>query len=245
MNFYSFSSIDDLNNVISSGVDITTMSKVFKLMGKDPQFKYVDDANGYNIVHGANITFECDPAHGKAFKDKKLSFLVVKALSAFTAIDDKTNQTVWAGISNDKLFKSATEEGLNLRPTAVLDKLNHEEKKAYEWLETGRTGTSSKTMCGIIYPKVKALHASFNGHFKDEYNDSYPCDSGDFKRCMGFLAAVPEARAHLDKVAQINTKWNKLIEKWADIESLINNQDLKGAGDIIYQCIEKEKKLAP
>ena len=49
-------------------------------------------------------------------------------------------------------------------------------------------------------------------------NKSFPLDPDDLNRCLLFLAAVPEAREHLDEVATISPVWGRLVARWDEIE---------------------------
>ena len=82
--------------------------------------------------------------------------------------------------------------------------------KILNWFATGETGISSKAMaCAIADLEVDKKWAKFGNH---------PSDPDDFNRCLKFLAAVPEARQHLDKVAALSKTWAKLVENWSAIE---------------------------
>lgn len=77
--------------------------------------------------------------------------------------------------------------------------------KILEWFANGRVGASSKAMaCAVA----------------DLPNDkSHPHDPDDLSRCLKFLAAVPEARQHLNKVAALSDYWAALICNFAEIEA--------------------------
>ena len=77
--------------------------------------------------------------------------------------------------------------------------------KILTWFANGRTGASSEAMAGCI--------AGIEGGRK-----SFPLDPADFNRCLLFLAAVPEARDHLDEVATISPVWGRLVARWDEIE---------------------------
>ena len=77
--------------------------------------------------------------------------------------------------------------------------------KILTWFVNGATGASSKAMAGCIA-----------GIEHD--NMSYSLDPGDFNRCLLFLAAVPEAREHLNEVATISPVWGRLVARWDEIE---------------------------
>lgn len=79
-------------------------------------------------------------------------------------------------------------------------------EKTLEWLAAGRVGMSSKTM---------ALHIC---GIKTEY--AHPHDPADFNRCLLFLDAVPEARQHIGKMAELSKTWAALIDNWSYLEDL-------------------------
>lgn len=80
------------------------------------------------------------------------------------------------------------------------------EAKVLKWALTGKTGLSSKCM---------AAHLTGN-----ECDGNYPHDGSDFDRCIGLLAAVPELRPFLPKMAEVNRYWAALVSKWDAIEAL-------------------------
>jgi hypothetical protein len=46
-----------------------------------------------------------------------------------------------------------------------------------------------------------------------------PRDAGDFNRCLKLLAAVPEIKAHIQKIATLSDEWSEVIENWDSIEA--------------------------
>jgi hypothetical protein len=79
------------------------------------------------------------------------------------------------------------------------------QQKIIDWFVNGRVGLSSKT-----------LAAAVSGVVPKEV--CYPHDPDDLNRCLLFLAAVPEARDHLDKVASLSEVWRALIDRFDEIE---------------------------
>jgi len=79
------------------------------------------------------------------------------------------------------------------------------QEKVLQWIATGRVGASSKTMamtaCGLPSDK------------------DYPLDPDDLNRCLLMLQAVPEVRDHFDEIAALSPVWERLIERWAEIEA--------------------------
>lgn len=76
--------------------------------------------------------------------------------------------------------------------------------KILNWFGTGSVGASSKAMALAV---------------TDVKNDgSHPYDPDDLNRCLLLLDAVPEIRQHMDKIAEINETWKKLIDRWEEVE---------------------------
>jgi len=79
------------------------------------------------------------------------------------------------------------------------------------WRETGRTGSSSKTMAAHLMGETVP-------------SPSYPHDAADFGRCLALLDAVPEFRARIGEMAELSgyvgEVWGALAENWATLEEL-------------------------
>lgn len=79
------------------------------------------------------------------------------------------------------------------------------------WRETGRTGSSSKTMAAHLMGETVP-------------SPSYPHDAADFGRCLGLLEAVPEFRDRIKELADlggyVGEVWGALAENWATLEEL-------------------------
>lgn len=57
-------------------------------------------------------------------------------------------------------------------------------------------------------------------------NSCTPWDWEDFRRCMGFLKAVPHVRPMLCYLKQLSN-WDPIIDIWDDLELLMANNDLE------------------
>lgn len=78
------------------------------------------------------------------------------------------------------------------------------------WFATGERGISSEAMaCAIAGLPIEKKWA----------NRNHPSDPSDFNRCLKFLAAVPEAKQHLNKVAALSKTWANLICRWEEVEN--------------------------
>lgn len=93
------------------------------------------------------------------------------------------------------------------------------DSRVLDWFHQGETGASSKCM---------AFHLT--GRSCD---GSYPHDSGDFKRCVGLLTAVPELRSLLPRMAEVNRYWAALVPTWEQIEALPSGERYAAIRQII------------
>jgi len=82
--------------------------------------------------------------------------------------------------------------------------------KILQWFATGRTGVSSRAMASAI-AEIKVEHS---------WPGNHPHDPDDFNRCLLFLECVPEARKHLDKVANISDVWKNIVENFDTLEQM-------------------------
>jgi len=84
--------------------------------------------------------------------------------------------------------------------------------KVLKWLLGGRVGASSKAMaqhlCGF------------------PCGGDWPYDPDDFSRCLMFLDAVPEARAELPRMAEVNRYWAALVARWDEIETTFRSETI-------------------
>lgn len=81
------------------------------------------------------------------------------------------------------------------------------EVRACRWIVSGDTGTSSRTIWGVM----------MNGGHDD---DSVPYDSSDFGRCFRLLERIPEWRPRLLEVAKEHPRWRRLVAAWPQMEDL-------------------------
>lgn len=86
------------------------------------------------------------------------------------------------------------------------------------WYVDGELGIGSEAMaCAVLDIKLNEC---------DEWVGfvSHPCDPDDFRRCVKFLDAVPEARQHMNKVAALSDVWARLVEHWDELEALFREE---------------------
>ncbi len=74
------------------------------------------------------------------------------------------------------------------------------------WLAEGSVGASSKTM---------AMWLAFAT--KTKWLD-HPHDPDDFDRCLRLLAAAPELRPLLPRMAELTPEWAAIAKAWDEIE---------------------------
>ena len=77
-----------------------------------------------------------------------------------------------------------------------------------EWLLSGDTGTSSKTICAVM-----------TGSDGDRLGDP-PYDNDDFGRCYRLLQLFPAWRRRLPEVAARYPMWGPMVASWGQLTAL-------------------------
>lgn len=98
----------------------------------------------------------------------------------------------------------------NCLPTWKEPEVNQKQsvkQKAFDWLQNGETGLSSKTMwfC-FMGEEIK--------------RPSHPYDPGDFKRCYKLLQAVPEWKLQLHNLKPLSKEWSNLVDNWDQLTDM-------------------------
>lgn len=96
-------------------------------------------------------------------------------------------------------------------------------KTPAEWLNGDDTGVSSKT----IYSVMMGIHV--RGRDAD-----VPHDPADFGRCHRLLKLFPEWRARLGEVAAWHPRWRGLVDAWAELEALYEQELPAGTAPRLY-----------
>ena len=108
----------------------------------------------------------------------------------------------------------------HLKATFVLIK-NEEDAEAWkkelgirfdhpDWLFSGDTGISSKTIYAILEDKWYILNRG-----RDDFD--VPSDADDFGRCYRLIKRFPHYEARLNEVADKCSKWKPLVEHWVKL----------------------------
>lgn len=103
--------------------------------------------------------------------------------------------------------------------------------KVLEWFVQGETGISSEAMARAVCGMARDREWSAWG--------DHPSDPDDFKRCVKFLGAVPEARQHMDKVAKLSKVWKRLVEHWDELESLFREEYPTKSAPRLYERMKQ------
>ena len=94
---------------------------------------------------------------------------------------------------------------------------------AIGWLTNGDTGTSSLTIWHVMMGRPLARG-----------NANPPWDPSDFGRCSRLLAVMPSWRARLGEVAEQYPRWKGLVEHWAELEALYEQELPTGRCPMLY-----------
>jgi hypothetical protein len=95
------------------------------------------------------------------------------------------------------------------------------------WLASGERGSSSETIVG-----------RFLGLGITQY-ECEPSDPDDLRRCALMLAACPEVKAWLPKMASVSPAWKRLIDQWDELVALMWAEALKNGN----QCPKTFKRM--
>lgn len=86
---------------------------------------------------------------------------------------------------------------------------------AVEWLASGDRGASSHCIFYVM-TGLPVGNASTRTY--------HPADPADFVRCEKLLRQVPEFMRRLDEMRVVSHVWGKLVYRWGDIASLIEEE---------------------
>lgn len=86
------------------------------------------------------------------------------------------------------------------------------ERKLLSWFFNGDVGLSSKAIASACLD------------IKTDDHTYHPCDTGDLRRCIALLDAVPELRPLLPKVATLSPVWSALIANWDKLEATFRQE---------------------
>ena len=112
--------------------------------------------------------------------------------------------------------------------------------QALNWAANGERGVSSNTIFAVMTNTVDKDRKDAWHHY------SYPHDPSDFIRCMKLLKTVPAWRHRLRDVVDVFPEWEKLVERWDEIEAMIKAESPSGkyskAYEMIRACLEDVRK---
>jgi len=238
MNFYNIENLENLK-ISSSGIDMNSMSKLFKDISKNTKLKTLDDVMGHNIILLQIGEFDAQEAtHTGAFK-------VGRTVTQYAVVAPGKEISITLGdtklkgkIINEQLILAPEKEFKEIiqKEVAAFKDLSPEEMEVVQWLEVGRTGLSSLSLCAALYPQFVGRHKKL-----EDLEKNIPHDSADFGRCVAFLDAVPEARSKLENARGINKVWNALIENWSQLEDLYSQGNSSEVHSLIKKCKEVKK----
>lgn len=104
-----------------------------------------------------------------------------------------------------------------------------------KWLIGGDTGISSETIWSVMtgLPTAGAT----------QWHRWTPGDPSDFGRCHRLLQRFPEWRGRLAEVADQYPHWRPMVERWAEMEVLYEEERPTGSAPKLFALMcELEKK---
>jgi len=107
------------------------------------------------------------------------------------------------------------------------------------WLASDEVGASSLFMARTLAP-VAGIATRLEHKYAHE--NRYPLDVDDFRRCVQMLEAAPELRQHIAEMKKQGPVWERLADKWAELESLYETE--RGGGNcpktyaVLTECVK-------
>lgn len=223
------------SKIESAGIPIEWMSTAMTKMSKD--YPTLNDISEVILV------FVKEPIQINTPKDIAKQYKITKGLQ-LVALPINTQLSVTLNdkdyhFQGDKISLKSL-ESMKKREVGLPQSMTAQEMLALNWLKEGKIGTSSKTMCFEIFPQLKEYYDANKSN--NNFGPDTPHDNSDFIRCMNFVNQVNIFPDQLEKVAKINEKWAKLVDKWELIERLVLNSDVESqklARTIIKECINE------
>ena len=226
MNFFE---IDDLNfdkKIIlePTGLPADLGSKIFMDLSKDKNFSTLEQVP--NIVFSKGFSFVDDGGKNllkvgqiKSGKKNLVNYAVINGGAQFE-VKNETNNFFVSFVKNKLNVFNKESDFVSFLEKQKNQKFKSEDHKAaFEWLEKGQTGTSSMTLCKILFPDLT------HGKLED-LKEGLPRDYDDFNRCAKFINSLPKGKERLkDLKLEDSSSWYKIIKNWNIIESGMNSKE--------------------
>ena len=246
MKFYVLEQLINSQEIKSQGIDIDKMSEFFKIINKIFPKKTIEDFKEYNIIF-LEIPFKLKNKTDNDYTNisKRLKFFLIKNNEKFELHNEKESYFCFIKNGLLKSFNNQDDCEKDFNNPIITENLL--EKKALDWLENGRFGLSSGTICATLFPNLKNHYK-----LKDMYGSNetlkvnWPKDIDDFKRCMDFFDYIPEVKSRMKKLENLSIEWNELVDKWDQIKGLLKYGYEKESNTLLQQCLNsKVKKNKP
>ena len=106
-----------------------------------------------------------------------------------------------------------------------------DEQRAIQWMMGGDTGISSKAIWGVMMGTPPIIW----------WEQSPPLDPDDFGRCYRLLALIPNWRPRLAEVSALFPQWQRIVDHWADLEALYQEEvpNHRGNAPRLYSLMRK------
>lgn len=241
MEFYEIKNLKQEKNS-PTGLGISIFSKLLENISENTVLKTMDSIGFYNVVilgEGSFSEDNPDLYYKGQIKERKqvIPYCLVTTGKEFNLKhkDESYSATIVNGnllVSSSGLLSSLVKEELD-----KFKDLTVEETSVLNWLESGKTGLSSLTLCSALYPKFNNIHNKLKN-----LSENVPHDIQDFKRIQSFLKEVPQAQSRLADAKQINSTWSALVDNWSILEEKANAKDSESVYQILKSC-ETSKSL--
>ncbi len=249
MKFYNIEKLANNLKVESDGIDVEKMGKAFQLVEKSFNKKYLDDIMNYCFVFLNNKIDFSEEEKVDYVKNKNINFALVLEKQIFK-LKDSSNEKItyeYYGVIHEGVLKTFADKLTAENEIKIKGLISNDEveKKALDWLENGRVGLSSATICATLFPNL-INHYRFKDmkDYEGNIEINWPLDNSDFQRCMKFFEAVPEAKDKLFHMKTISKEWNNLVNNWEEIENLIKKEEFDSSYSLIKKSLDKKLKIS-
>lgn len=143
----------------------------------------------------------------------------------------------------DRYESLLADESLHTSWLSIAIELYHEFMRPYrrakpgmtlhEWYTSDDVGLSSLFMVSILRPDVRG--------YAECVNYAEPSDLADFIRCDKALDALDGTRIDLYKMKDHGEVWSLLVDSWAEIKRLVENDEDDKAYALLMSCTKKDK----
>lgn len=223
---------------VKTGLDLTTMSKAFKLM---PRNATLNMLNQLAFVHVENAVLlqRLEADEPMVPKELDVSKVFEKTRCVVLGVGDRAKVHRKNGEELHLVFTYTHEAIASKTPFPVPKKpweAHPPESALYRverWLAKGELGSSSMTICKHLFGKGPLTGEEFR----------HPLDPDDLRRCVLFVRAVPEAAERIKEMGVLSPEWAALSAHWEELTELLDAEMNAKGKSREHKCYDRMQAL--